>query len=101
VQGHKTAKAAPSSSEYTEGVLFSGWTREGYWANGVLLRGKHGAPISITKYLLQKPQEAPQQTQTRPKPSREHYGLAIVLDAHKRLTDIPSFTDLEAGWDVR
>ena len=59
---NKSAEA-PTTSVNPEALVFTGWTREGYWFNGQLLRGKEGRAVNITKYLAGKPYKAPEATQ--------------------------------------
>lgn len=50
---NKTAEAATTASpgHISAGLFFSGWCREGFWSEGILHRGKRGAPVNLDKFL--------------------------------------------------
>ena len=103
---NKSAEA-PTTSVNPEALVFTGWTREGFWDRGQLLRGKEGRPVNITKYLAQKPQEARRATQGRMEYSDATRDFSFVAPVRtpnsltELLAAMPSFSDLAEGWDVR
>jgi hypothetical protein len=63
--------------------LFAGWTRDGYWHDGILLNGKHGRAV----YAPQVARKDLKATQTAAQ------AAALVIDALVHSYDIPVFME--------
>jgi hypothetical protein len=78
---NKSAEA-PTTTVHSEGTVFAGWSREGYWQDGRLLSGKYGRPVNLTKFLTSKPYRAPRAPQQQKKvspPLHQDEGLRAFL----------------------